>query len=267
VWVEHGDGDEQAGQPDPGAGGFLVGGAQGTVPVGGVAGGLVAALGAAQRGPERGGVDLLLDDPGGLPGGQGPVEQGDPFRIRAGADQPGQHVVVHLLAGGFVPGPADRGAAVVAVAVPALFGGDRPAGLPVQIGRQRQPGGGGEHPGDVAAGGRVVGGADDADQVGRAGPAEQGQAAAGQPVLQPGQGAGYVGDRVVLPGGGGGPEGDRDPGVHVGGRGGGGGDQLAEDVPGGGRRGGQDPGRDVVGQPPARVGCAVDGDGDVPDRW
>ena len=56
-----------------------------------------------------------------------------------------------------------------------------------------------------------------------------------------------------------------DPGLHVGGGGRGGVDELAQDPHGRGGGGGQDPAGDVVGQPAARVGGGVDGDRDVGD--
>jgi hypothetical protein len=192
VGVKDGDGDEQAHQADTGAGGFLAGGLQGPFPVGQVAGGFVAPLRPVVGLPERGGVDLGFDDAGGLTGGQRPVQETDAFRVRAWGQQPGQDVGVHLLAGGLVPGPADRGAGVVPVVVEVFLGHHRSGAVPVQPAAQIQPGTGGQ-PGDVAAAGRVERGPHDRGELRGAGPAEHGQPAAAQGVLQPGQGAADLG--------------------------------------------------------------------------
>ena len=175
--VGDGDRDVQADQADPGAAGFLVGGLPGAGLVVGVAGGDVAAGAAGVLAAELRGPDLAVQGAGGRGGGQRPVLQADPLRVGARAEQAGQDVGGDVLPGRLPPGPADRGAAVVLVAVPAFLGTGRARAGPVQLLFQRGADPGGEQPADLAAHRGVERGADHPGDVGGAGAAEHGDPA------------------------------------------------------------------------------------------
>ena len=177
-----GDGhrDVQPQQADPGAAGLLIGRLPGPGMVVHLAGSDIAAGAAAVLLAELRRPHLAVQCRSRRRGGQRPVLQADPLGEGARAKEAGEHVGGDVLAGGFPPGPAHRGAAVVPVAVPVFFGLGRASAGPVELLLQAGADPGGKQAADLPAHRWVERDPHHARDVDGAGPAQHGHPARAQ---------------------------------------------------------------------------------------